>query len=31
MSTEHRASLMNANRCLGAALIEHNLVKIEDL
>jgi hypothetical protein len=31
MSTEHRTSLMNANRRLGAALVEHNLVKIEDL
>jgi hypothetical protein len=31
MSTEHRTLLMNANRRLGAALVEHNLVKIEDL
>ena len=31
MSTEHRSLLMNANRRLGAALVDHNLVKIEDL
>ncbi len=31
MSTEHRRLLMNANRRLGAALVEHNLVKIEGL
>jgi hypothetical protein len=28
---EHRQLLMRANRLLGAALIEHNLVKFEDL
>ncbi len=31
MSKEHRPLLMKANRLLGAALVEHNLVKIEDL
>jgi len=31
MSKEHRALLMRANRLLGANLVEHNLVKIEDL
>lgn len=31
MSKEHRPLLMRANRVLGAALVEHNLVKIEDL
>ncbi len=31
MSSEHRSLLMNANRRLGAGLVEHNLVKIEDL
>lgn len=31
MSKEHRPLLMRANRLLGAALVEHNLVKIEDL
>lgn len=29
--TEHKSLLMRANRLLGAALVEHNLVKIEDL
>jgi len=28
---EHRQLLMRANRLLGTALIEHNLVKVEDL
>lgn len=31
MSSEHRSLLMRANRLLGAQLVEHNLVKIEDL
>jgi hypothetical protein len=31
MSKEYRPLLMRANRLLGAALVEHNLVKIEDL
>ncbi len=31
MSKEHRPLLMRANRLLGANLVEHNLVKIEDL
>src|SRR3954464_6806230 len=31
MSKEHRPLLMRANRLLGAQLVEHNLVKIEDL
>jgi hypothetical protein len=31
MSKEHRPLLMRANRLLGAALVENNLVKIEDL
>jgi hypothetical protein len=31
MSKEHRPLLMRANRLLGASLVEHNLVKIEDL
>ena len=31
MSKEHRPLLMRANRLMGAALVEHNLVKIEDL
>ena len=31
MSKEHRPLMMRANRLLGAALVEHNLVKIEDL
>jgi hypothetical protein len=31
MSKEHRSLLMRANRLLGAALVERNLVKIEDL
>lgn len=31
ISKEHRPLLMRANRLLGAALVEHNLVKIEDL
>lgn len=29
--TEHRPLLMRANRLLGSALVEHNLVKFEDL
>lgn len=31
MSLEHRPLLMRANRLLGAQLVEHNLVKIDDL
>lgn len=31
MSKEHRPLMMRANRLLGAALVERNLVKIEDL
>lgn len=31
MTPEHRSLLMNANRRLGAVLLEHNLVKIEHL
>lgn len=31
ISPENRALLMRANRMLGAALVEHNLVKVEDL
>ena len=31
MSPENRALLMRANRLLGAALVENNLVKVEDL
>jgi hypothetical protein len=31
MSTEHRSLLMRANRLLGSALVDHNLIKIEDL
>jgi hypothetical protein len=31
LSKEHRPLLMRANRLLGANLVEHNLVKIEDL
>lgn len=31
MSKEHRPLMMRANRLLGVALVEHNLVKIEDL
>ncbi|PTX90750.1 hypothetical protein [Opitutus sp. ER46] len=31
MSKEFRPLMMRANRLLGAALVEHNLVKIEDL
>lgn len=31
LSKEHRPLLMRANRLLGAQLVEHNLVKIEDL
>ena len=30
-SAEYRPLLMRANRLLGSALIEHNLVKFEDL
>lgn len=29
--TEHRPLLMRANRLLGSSLVEHNLVKFEDL
>ena len=29
--SEHRPLLMRSNRLLGSALIEHNLVKFEDL
>lgn len=31
MASEHRPIIMRANRLLGASLVEHNLVKIEDL
>jgi hypothetical protein len=31
MSAENRSLLMRANRLFGASLVEHNLVKIEDL
>jgi len=31
MNPEYRPVVMRANRLLGAALVEHNLVKIEDL
>ncbi len=31
MNPEHRPIVMRGNRLLGAALVEHNLVKIEDL
>ncbi len=31
MSPENRSLLMRANRLFGASLVEHNLVKIEDL
>jgi len=31
ISAENRALLMRSNRMLGAALVEHNLVKVEDL
>ncbi len=31
MSKEHRPLMMRANRLLGAALVDHNLVKIDDL
>ena len=31
MSSENRSLLMRANRLFGASLVEHNLVKIEDL
>jgi hypothetical protein len=31
MSPENRSLLMRANRLLGAGVVEHNLVKIEDL
>ena len=31
MTPEYRPIVMRANRLLGAALVEHNLVKIEDL
>lgn len=31
MSTEHRQLMMRANRLLGSALVEHNLVKFEEL
>ncbi|MBX7121301.1 MAG: hypothetical protein K1X42_04165 [Opitutaceae bacterium] len=31
LSPENRALLMRANRMMGAALVEHNLVKVEDL
>jgi hypothetical protein len=31
MSPENRSLMMRANRLLGAGLVEHNLVKIEDL
>jgi hypothetical protein len=31
MSKEHRSLMMRSNRLLGAALVEHNLVKIEAL
>ena len=31
MLPEHRALMMRANRLLGAALVDHNLVKLEEL
>ncbi|MBE7539451.1 MAG: hypothetical protein HS122_13700 [Opitutaceae bacterium] len=31
LTSENRALLMRANRMMGAALVEHNLVKVEDL
>lgn len=31
LSPENRALLMRANRMLGASLVEHNLVKVDDL
>ena len=31
MTPEHRSLLMRANRLLGGALVEHNLVKLDDL
>ena len=31
MKTVHRSLLMRANRLLGAQLVEHNLIKIDDL
>lgn len=31
LAPEHRSLLMRANRLLGAQLVEHNLVKLEDL
>src|SRR5271169_1339714 len=31
MSPEHRSLLMRSNRLLGGALVEHNLVKLDDL
>lgn len=31
MKTVHRSMLMRANRLLGAQLVEHNLIKIDDL
>ena len=31
LTPEHRALLMRANRMLGASLVEHNLVKVDDL
>jgi len=31
MTPEHRSLLMRSNRLLGGALVEHNLVKIDDL
>lgn len=31
MAAEHRSLLMRSNRLLGAQLVEHNLVKVDDL
>jgi len=31
MTSEHRPTVMRANRLLGASLVDHNLVKLEDL
>lgn len=31
LTPEHRAVLMRANRMLGASLVEHNLVKVDEL
>ena len=31
MNSEYRPIVMRANRLLGASLVDHNLVKLEDL